>query len=682
MPDIHVIENIEDNDSQSDDSTYDSIHSKDILSMKSSEAQNVDHVSELLKGVSGVSVTGGSTPQNKRVLIRGMGGNRVVQKVDGAKRFEQTQGSLSSDIGLEADSVRAIEVQRGGESVSHGSGAIGGAIHYKTISPQDLLQGKKQAYKLKSSYATASQSMSYALTAATKVTRNTDMLLQVVNRDINRSEDGGEDKDRQEVDFDRSSYMMKVHNRSRVGSLKAKLSHTESMSKNTSYRAGENDNTSNYEDSISEATIEHGYNSPSSSLINLRNNFYANKRVSVKDTHTPWRGFESTVGKVEDNLVTYGGKLSNYATIPLFENAYMRPELGVEFDRVNIEEKDGAEISYFGESTGDDYGVYIKNDISFLDDKVVLNLGARVSQYDRESNKLATKVKSTSGSTFSNVIGINIKALPFVSIFGKITNSNRAPETRELYYGGGTPFSCHWPRKVCNNVPNSNLNEEFSYGREVGVAFEKKGQQKFAHLKVSYFADAVSDYIDKMPFMYKEVDGTQVPAGPTDATHRDYRYQNLSKVIKQGIEAKFQTGYKSLEFGAKYSSMNIDCLGCPVLFDGSKVDEPLYTAPADKLSVNLDYHFRKSQLKVGYIGLFVDSQSRLSERYKKFNYSTPGYSTHGFFTSWAPTFQSMGKIRLDLAVDNVTNKLYKVHSSPSGANELGRNYKFSFSKFF
>jgi hemoglobin/transferrin/lactoferrin receptor protein len=686
-PEIEVLSNI-----SSDQLTYDTdtdsfygFESKEIIGNKALKSRNVDHVSELLQSIPGVSIVGGATPQFKVITIRGMSGYRVIQQVDGARRYEQTQGSLSSDIGVEADSLKLIQVEKGAESITKASGAIGGAVIYKTLDPSDLLLSvnDKVASKVKVSYSSASQSFAESVTTAAKIKKQTAILLQAVVRKINRSQSGGDEDQSSELDYTRNSYMAKLENKSAIGKVVAKASYTNTESMNTSYRKGFNDSTSDYKDKTTEGTIEHQYISTTNPLINLKTNLYANSRESQKITNTPWLGYESTVGATKDIIDQLGAKVSNRSVVPIGKDHFLESEVGLAYSKLDTEEIDGAEVSYYGKSRGQEQGIFAMNNLSLFNDTMIIKVGGRINKYRRRSDKLAVEVDENNGSTFSNVLGLTLKPVPFLDIFGKLSNTNRAPEVRELYLGGGRPFSCHFPRKICNNQPNSKLSEEMAYGREIGIKLHSNDDGKLkTSFKLSYFYEQISDYIEAMPNMYRLEDGTQVSAGPNDATHRDYSSINLNSVLRSGVEAQFKIKLYDLNFSAKYSAMNIDCKLCPVMYSATTTSEPLFTAPADKLVSSLSYTFNRLKLNVGYRGEFVKKQKRLSERYLRAGFGTPGYSTHSVLVGWEPTFSYTGRIRADLALENLTNKKYRVHNSGSGTFELGQSLKVSLSKYF
>lgn len=661
------------------------LKSTEVISTEELRQRNANHVTELLQDIPGVSVVGGNTPQFRRVTVRGLDGFRVVQQVDGARRYEETQFALSSDIGVEAEFLKAVTVSKGAESLTVASGAIGGVVSYETLNPSDMLQGNQtSATRVKGSYSSASQSYGQTIATATKVGKDTGLLLQLGRRTINRNQSGGDvGAQSSEMDYERNSYMAKIENKNSFGTTRIKGSFSETKSLDTTYRQGYDDATTDYNDSTVEGTIDHRYISPSNPLININANAYINKRESEKVTDTPWLGFESTVGTTLDEFDQMSGKISNKFVFALSDAHMLETEVGGSYSQLETNEKDGTDISYYGKSRGNDQGVFVMNNLNLYNDKIIISGGARANRYERESDILAVDVKDSRGSTFSNVIGLTVKPLPYVDLFAKVTNSNRAPEVRELYSGGGQPFACHFPRKICNNMPNSELNEEDAFGREVGFSLHSKNNSALkTKFTGSYFYEEIGDYIEAMPRMYRIVDGQQVMAGPNDATHRTYSNMNLNEVIRQGIEATASVSYKDIDFSVKYSAMNMDCKLCPEMYSATTIDEPLYTAPADAMVTKLNYDLSRFNLNIGYRGQFVRSQKRLSQRYLNANYGTPGYSTHSVFVGWEPTYQWTGRFRVDAALNNLTNKRFRVHNSGTNALELGQDLRVSLTKFF
>ncbi|WP_139751566.1 TonB-dependent hemoglobin/transferrin/lactoferrin family receptor [Aeromonas media] len=116
-----------------------------VITEEELDRQVATELTDVFKNEPGVSVTGSAgRPQN--IIIRGMGGNRVLIIKDGvrvsdgfgADDLNDKVGRFSFDI----DDVKQIEVAKGAGSSLHGSDAIGGTIVISTKQPEDYLQGQ------------------------------------------------------------------------------------------------------------------------------------------------------------------------------------------------------------------------------------------------------------------------------------------------------------------------------------------------------------------------------------------------------------------------------------------------------------------------------------------------------------------------------------------------------------
>jgi vitamin B12 transporter len=96
--------------------------------------RNTRIVSDVLRDVPGVAVNRlGAVGGQTQIRIRGTEGNHVLVLIDGIEAADPYQGEY--DFGtLLADADARIEVLRGQQSALYGSDAIGGVIHYMTLS--------------------------------------------------------------------------------------------------------------------------------------------------------------------------------------------------------------------------------------------------------------------------------------------------------------------------------------------------------------------------------------------------------------------------------------------------------------------------------------------------------------------------------------------------------------------
>ncbi len=77
--------------------------------------------------------------------IRGIGGNRVMTRVDGVQTSEQFDfGPFNvHQVGLDVDALKTVEIVRSANSALYGSDALGGVVSLFTKDPADYLRGQR-----------------------------------------------------------------------------------------------------------------------------------------------------------------------------------------------------------------------------------------------------------------------------------------------------------------------------------------------------------------------------------------------------------------------------------------------------------------------------------------------------------------------------------------------------------
>ena len=135
-----------------------SVHDRQEL-----DRQNVNTIKELVRYEPGVSV--GGTGQRGGVSgynIRGIDGDRILTQVDGVEipdsffngPYAKTQRNY-----VDPEIVKRVEILRGPASVLYGSNAIGGAVSYFTLDPDDIIKpGQDVGARLKTGYSSADRS--------------------------------------------------------------------------------------------------------------------------------------------------------------------------------------------------------------------------------------------------------------------------------------------------------------------------------------------------------------------------------------------------------------------------------------------------------------------------------------------------------------------------------------------
>ncbi|TWD42983.1 TonB-dependent receptor [Pseudomonas sp. SJZ131] len=160
------------------------------------DRNNVNSIKDLVRYEPGVSVGGagqraGLTGYN----IRGIDGDRVLTQVDGVQvpdSFFNGPYAQTNRNYVDPEIVKRVEILRGPASVLYGSNAIGGAVSYYTLDPDDIIKpGKDVGARLKTGYSSADESWLKSATVAGR-TGDFDGLLHLSQRDGHETDSFGE----------------------------------------------------------------------------------------------------------------------------------------------------------------------------------------------------------------------------------------------------------------------------------------------------------------------------------------------------------------------------------------------------------------------------------------------------------------------------------------------------------
>lgn len=128
------------------------------------DRQNVNNIKELTRYEPGVSV-GGAGKRGGGISgynIRGIDGDRILTQVDGVEvpssffngPYAETQRNY-----VDPEIIKRVEILRGPASALYGSNAIGGAVSYFTLDPDDIIKpGQDLGARLKTGYSSADNS--------------------------------------------------------------------------------------------------------------------------------------------------------------------------------------------------------------------------------------------------------------------------------------------------------------------------------------------------------------------------------------------------------------------------------------------------------------------------------------------------------------------------------------------
>lgn len=158
-----------------------SVHEREEL-----DRQNVNSIRELVRYEPGVSVGGAGTRSgNSGYNIRGIDGDRILTQVDGVEvpdNFFNGPYAKTRRNYVDPEIVKRVEIIRGPASALYGSSAIGGAVSYFTLDPDDIIKpGQDVGARLKTGYSSADESWLTSGTVAGRV-QDFDGLLHLSQR--------------------------------------------------------------------------------------------------------------------------------------------------------------------------------------------------------------------------------------------------------------------------------------------------------------------------------------------------------------------------------------------------------------------------------------------------------------------------------------------------------------------
>lgn len=164
-----------------------SVHDREAL-----DRQNVNTIRDLARYEPGVSVSGaGSRSGNAGFNIRGIDGDRILTQVDGVEvpdNFFNGPYAKTRRNYVDPEIVKRVEILRGPASALYGSSAIGGAVSYFTLDPEDIIKpGQDVGARLKTGYSSADDSWLTSGTFAGRVA-DVDGLLHLSQRNGHETE--------------------------------------------------------------------------------------------------------------------------------------------------------------------------------------------------------------------------------------------------------------------------------------------------------------------------------------------------------------------------------------------------------------------------------------------------------------------------------------------------------------
>ena len=675
-------------------------------------------LSNILRELPGVDISGSVAPLSGQPAIRGLDGERIHVSIDNIKRKIESDGGANvtsiNSLGIDPSQLKQVQVLRGPDSLTVGSGALGGSIRLVTKDAADYLVGEDKfgarAQVLHQSVSDSNQiSVSlFGLTDLTDTVFHASYVdfsdVDVVAKDNTSDEDSAVAKlNKIKNDSNRVNFALKnawyIDN---AQTLKTKIDWSETESSDQPYGQRQSYGVryphlfEDYQNDYLEVSSTYIY-SPDSPLIDLDVQFV----YSDKDYQEVSKGFiefgngaQRIFDTVSDGSTERKSiRISNLAEFESPVAHKLAFELNYEDEEFEQSEVNRGEAStYYGLSESENISLSIIDQIELLDERLYVTAGVRYDDYER-SNNIFNDYDNNNDGELSSELGVSFAVTEFFNIYLKYAEAFRAPSVQELYKKD--EWRCHIGGKICYQEPQPELKPETSENYEAGFGlfWEEKSWADAFSLKAIYFDNRITDFIRNVPFMYYiDENGNKVAGSPGPqpangvpvATHRDYSAKNIGRLDSEGVELELAYRLNKFDAYLGYSKITMNAYGSPNFFLGTVDDDrqPYVDAPADKITANVNYQLMES-LNIGAQYIHYAEQKRLPEQYLNAGYGTESAGIVNLNLS----FQGQGMISglaLRLSVDNVTDKRY-LRAPASESNdpaELGRNYKATLSYQF
>jgi hemoglobin/transferrin/lactoferrin receptor protein len=649
------------------------------LSAADIEQRGASTLAEALEGVMSVDITGGPRPGAGFISIRGVGGTRVALNVDGAR--QNFDGAHRSNLMLDPDLLKSIDILRGPASAIWGSDALGGVISMTTRDAADFLDDDQTlGGRLKFGLESANGERRHGATAFGRF-GGLDLLADTTWRDSH--------------DITQADDAVLPHSaaESRGGLYKL-----------TQFFSAANELTLSQQDYVldtrspSNPTKDVADDNPLLDRTNrqrittLRYSYQAQRpdpRVAGGNVTL----YRSAADIVEDRVDeprhdtldfrTLGGSVQSTFNLPALAS---RLTAGAEaYQDESSAQRNGAARPQFPDAVRDVRGAFIQNEVQWGGLSIIPGL-----RYDHfESRSRQSETPDVTESAVSPKLGLNYALTDWLSFNAAWAGAFRAPSLLESF-AQGTHFLGNEFR------PNPDLRPEKARNRELGLRLQWAdllGAPDTLEIRLSAFDNEVRDYIETVVVVEQEgpfppalqcappapavgcvnrtEDGGADPSVPVLIWIGGYTTSaNLPRARIRGAEAELEYSLGGYRFGLSYAGLR---------GENTASGMPLLSIPPDTLRLDLGYRWQR--LHIGVRATQASTQDRvpLLEDGSAVTSATPGYAVADLYGQWLP-FGSHSALKLNFGVDNLTDRAFRHHLSsydePGRSLRAGLTYQF------
>lgn len=630
---------------------------------------------------------------SKGFNIRGIDENRVKITVDGidqASSFTPSGNPFqrSGRNHVDIDTMKRVEIIKGSASTLYGSDALGGVVAFTTKDPDDYLSTESDdtAGSIKLGYSSANKGLSETVSLANR-TGKLESLLIYTHRDTDEQEIYDENAMAGEtLDFNSDNILAKMQyqltSEHRIGFT---LENYESNSLTDLPSKLSSSSYSNYyygDDVINRqrASIFHQWQANNTLFDSVRWSLDWQDSNVDQETHTVY-GSTTPKARIKD----YSHKEETLSLSSQFDKVVNDHQLTYGFEYKNKDLTNKQDTLYPNDPTsnvydravplvkGTTFGVYLQDQISFLDGNLLLTPGVRYDKFEANPtiDSTFTPPSATAGELnehhsdkMTAHLGSVFKLTNTTSLFAQYSQGFKSPDLIDLYYSSERNYG---PGSHYLTLPNPDLKPEESNSYEFGL----RVNNNVGNLELTSFYNNYTNFIESAT-------ANSTFGGTTYDNVSQSR--NISKVTIWGLEARGSIWLDQTIGAPEGTSLQMAIAYAKGENDTDNM--PLESISPLKAVLGLSYENPNEQWGSTLNWTLVAKKEK-SELQDESNVATPSYTTLDLTAYYKP----IDSVTIRGGIFNLTDKKYWVYEDVRGLSasitnlnrytQPGRNFTVS-----
>lgn len=491
---------------------------------------------------------------NGSFVIRGLSGNRVIMLIDGARLPDGfgSGGVTNGRNSFEPYSLGSIQFLKGPSSALYGSDALAGVVLLNTVSPGQLLQGGSGSFlELGGGYDDVNEGYRQTLTFASKAFGG-DFFVQAATRQTSESDIQGSSENFP-MDADQQNILLKWENNSQVNNRYGFLADFWRRDVDANFNTGlspdspvfdsrTEDNSSRWRFGFFQTLTDFAGLDRLDWQVDLQQASVAEDEFQISlESGATIQDLEEV--DIDQDLISFsvllGEQLGNHDLLAGVDYVRKFSERINFYRDINLEtgEVDPVRngVTYpvrsYPESDTDLIGVFLQDEVSFLDDRLKLTLGLRYDYFNNDpspdqlyfnSNPTGINVDGESSDKFSPSAGLAYEISDNALLFANYTSGFRSPPVSSQYINTFIQ-SRGFPHEI---LANPNLKSESSDGIEAGLRL----RGELGNVEIAAYRTDYEDFIESTRA------GTRPNPVPGFRPITQLQYRNLSEVEISGVE--------------------------------------------------------------------------------------------------------------------------------------------------